>query len=107
MDQHKPLYNTITDYCPHGVWLCSDNPRASALYRLLLSAPLYSRPRPVPSLPEATPSPAPEPAAAATPAPAPTTAQAPHCTLLDLEKWLEQQIGGRLSTCLQWAERYR
>ncbi|MEV8086388.1 glycoside hydrolase family 26 protein [Streptomyces nigra] len=107
MDQHKPLYNTITDYCPHGVWLCSDNPRASALYRLLLSAPLYSRPRPVPSLPEATPSPAPEPAAAATPAPAPTTAQAPYCTLLDLEKWLEQQIGGRLSACPQWAERYR
>ncbi|MFD7696328.1 glycoside hydrolase family 26 protein [Streptomyces sp. NPDC059805] len=120
MDQHKPLYNTITDYCPHGVWLCSDNPRASALYRLLLSAPVYSRPQPAPVTPDATPSPAtlpalatppatPEPAGAATPAPtpAPTTPQAPHCTLLDLEKWLEQQLGGRLSACLDWAERYR
>ncbi|QOV38231.1 hypothetical protein IM697_07525 [Streptomyces ferrugineus] len=44
MDEHKPLYNTITDYCPHGVWLCSDNPRASALYRVLLSTPLLSKP---------------------------------------------------------------
>ncbi|GHD99133.1 glycoside hydrolase family 26 protein [Streptomyces alanosinicus] len=36
-DEQKPLYQTIADYCPHGVWLCSGNPRASALYRAALS----------------------------------------------------------------------
>ncbi|OSC63724.1 hypothetical protein B5181_21770, partial [Streptomyces sp. 4F] len=37
MDEHEPVYNTITDYCPHGVWQCDDNPRASAVYRSVLS----------------------------------------------------------------------
>ncbi|MFI1375656.1 glycoside hydrolase family 26 protein [Streptomyces longwoodensis] len=32
----RPLYQTITDYCPHGVWRCRDNPRSSAVYRELL-----------------------------------------------------------------------
>ncbi|MFJ4691021.1 glycoside hydrolase family 26 protein [Streptomyces sp. NPDC088766] len=31
--RQRPLYQTITDYCPHGVWRCRDNPRASAVYR--------------------------------------------------------------------------
>ncbi|MYU22244.1 glycosyl hydrolase [Streptomyces sp. SID8352] len=36
MDEHRPLYQTLTDYCPHGVWQCGDNPRASAVYRAAL-----------------------------------------------------------------------
>ncbi|RSS48357.1 glycoside hydrolase family 26 protein, partial [Streptomyces sp. WAC06614] len=36
MDEHKPLYNTLTDYCPHGVWQCDDNPKASEIYRSVL-----------------------------------------------------------------------
>ncbi|MDB1086303.1 glycosyl hydrolase [Streptomyces sp. ACA25] len=35
--QHRPLYHTISDYCPHGVWLCKENPRSSAVFRSALS----------------------------------------------------------------------
>lgn len=35
--RQRPLYQTITDYCPHGVWGCRDNPRASAVYRAAVS----------------------------------------------------------------------
>ncbi|EST25047.1 glycoside hydrolase family 26 protein [Streptomyces roseochromogenus] len=55
IDEHKPLYNTITDYCPHGVWLCPANPRASALYRAALSGrrgPDQDPNPPVPAAPE-------------------------------------------------------
>jgi hypothetical protein len=37
--EHRPLYQTISDYCPHGVWRCSGNPRSSAVYRSLLAGP--------------------------------------------------------------------
>jgi hypothetical protein len=37
IDEHKPLYNTLTDYCPHGVWQCEDNPLAAQAYRAALS----------------------------------------------------------------------
>jgi hypothetical protein len=33
---HQPLYQTITDYCPHGVWQCKENPRSTGVYRGLL-----------------------------------------------------------------------
>ncbi|MET9829195.1 glycosyl hydrolase [Streptomyces sp. NPDC006385] len=109
MDEHKPLYNTITDYCPHGVWLCSDNPRASALYRALLSVPHLPRPKPGPTVPvparPTTPG-KPNPTPAAT-EPAAQPSKLPHCTPLDLAQGLEHQIGGQLTVCLQWAERYR
>ncbi|UFR04395.1 hypothetical protein KBP30_25940 [Streptomyces sp. Go40/10] len=36
IEAHRPLYNTVTDYCPHGVWQCSDNPRSSWIYRAAL-----------------------------------------------------------------------
>ncbi|MET8943907.1 glycosyl hydrolase [Streptomyces sp. NPDC004542] len=32
-DTHKPLYNTVTDYCPHGVWECAANPVSARIYR--------------------------------------------------------------------------
>ncbi|MEU9503637.1 glycosyl hydrolase [Streptomyces sp. NPDC048196] len=36
MARHPPLYQTITDYCPHGVWQCRANPRAAQAYRRVL-----------------------------------------------------------------------
>ena len=45
---HRPLYQTITDYCPHGVWQCRENPRASAVYRKLLSGKKTALPASVP-----------------------------------------------------------
>ncbi|MGR4883313.1 glycosyl hydrolase [Streptomyces sp. LARHCF249] len=33
IEQHKPLYHTITDYCPHGVWQCKQNPQSSKVFR--------------------------------------------------------------------------
>ncbi|MEU8928476.1 glycosyl hydrolase [Streptomyces sp. NPDC048409] len=33
---HRPLYQTITDYCPHGVWTCHGNPRSTKVYRALM-----------------------------------------------------------------------
>lgn len=30
---HKPLYQTVTDYCPHGVWRCTENPESAKAYR--------------------------------------------------------------------------
>ncbi|MET9959902.1 glycosyl hydrolase [Streptomyces sp. NPDC006326] len=33
----KPLYHSITDYCPHGVWQCSRNPRSAEVFREFLS----------------------------------------------------------------------
>ncbi|MDF4252273.1 glycosyl hydrolase [Streptomyces sp. WMMB303] len=64
MDRYKPLYQTISDYCPHGVWRCSRNPASAAVYRAALGpgtqpprqsgqtqAPGHSRPVPPPSTP--------------------------------------------------------
>jgi hypothetical protein len=33
-----PLYQTISDYCPHGVWRCRANPKSSAVYRALTAS---------------------------------------------------------------------
>lgn len=74
MDEHKPLYNTLTDYCPHGVWQCGQNPQAAQVYQ----AVLYGRTEPVPPVPEPTPEPQP----------------APGCSSLDLGDWVEYWIGG-------------
>lgn len=34
--RHKPLYQTISDYCPHGLWQCPDNPDSAEAYRAAL-----------------------------------------------------------------------
>ncbi|MFG3285406.1 glycoside hydrolase family 26 protein [Streptomyces sp. NPDC048111] len=31
--RYRPVYQTLTDYCPHGVWECADHPRAARAYR--------------------------------------------------------------------------
>ncbi|CAL9531585.1 glycoside hydrolase family 26 protein [Streptomyces sp. enrichment culture] len=91
MDEHKPLYNTLTDYCPHGVWQCGHNPESSAVYRSVLSG------RGSGPAPSATPQPVPSvPPAAAVPA---------GCTPLDLGQWVEYWMGGRLCLRLDWWSR--
>ncbi|MFF5704555.1 glycosyl hydrolase [Streptomyces sp. NPDC012794] len=46
IDQHKPLYHTITDYCPHGVWRCKDNPRSAKVFREAMGEHKPSEPTP-------------------------------------------------------------
>ncbi|MFD9307920.1 glycosyl hydrolase [Streptomyces sp. NPDC060048] len=33
IEKQKPLYHTITDYCPHGVWQCKQNPESARVFR--------------------------------------------------------------------------
>ncbi|MEU8524978.1 MULTISPECIES: glycoside hydrolase family 26 protein [Streptomyces] len=37
--RHRPVYQTLTDYCPHGVWQCPDNPLSGRVVRGVLGAP--------------------------------------------------------------------
>lgn len=36
--EHDAVYQTITDYCPHGVFQCTSNPASSQAYRAALTA---------------------------------------------------------------------
>ncbi|MFF4631966.1 glycoside hydrolase family 26 protein [Streptomyces griseorubiginosus] len=36
--EQRPLYQSISDYCPHGVWSCRSHPRSTAVYRALMGA---------------------------------------------------------------------
>ncbi|MFJ8191524.1 glycoside hydrolase family 26 protein [Streptomyces sp. NPDC096094] len=101
MDEHEPVYNTLTDYCPHGVWQCDDNPRSTAVYRSVL----FGRTdEPDPTVPEpATPT-----APTAPPVPAvPPTAPEPSadCSPLELGDWVEYWLGGKLCMRLDWYSR--
>ncbi|MFC4496601.1 glycoside hydrolase family 26 protein [Streptomyces ovatisporus] len=55
-ERHQPLYQTITDYCPHGVWQCSHNPDSAEAYR----GAFFGRPGGDGQAPGPTPTPAPE-----------------------------------------------
>ncbi|MET7474291.1 glycosyl hydrolase [Streptomyces sp. NPDC005648] len=100
MDEHKPLYETLTDYCPHGVWQCGENPKASAVYRSMLSGRLDD--------PTSTPTPTPEPTKPApTPTPTPTPVRPPACSPLDLGDWVEYWLGGKLCLRFDWWSRTR
>ncbi|MFJ7772121.1 glycoside hydrolase family 26 protein [Streptomyces sp. NPDC097107] len=101
MDEHKPLYNTLTDYCPHGVWQCDDNPRSTAVYRSVLfgrtDEPDTTVPEPAtPTVPTAPPVPAVPPTAPRPPA---------DCSPLELGDWVEYWIGGKLCMRLDWYSR--
>ncbi|QIJ66542.1 hypothetical protein G7Z13_12380 [Streptomyces sp. JB150] len=98
MDEHRPLYNTLTDYCPHGVWQCDQNPEAAEVYRSVLSgrtgqpdAPPVSPPVTEPADPPST-EPAPQPSA--------------DCTALDLGDWVEHWLGGQLCVRADWWTRF-
>ncbi|MFJ3805563.1 glycoside hydrolase family 26 protein [Streptomyces sp. NPDC090073] len=76
-DEHGPVYNTLTDYCPHGVWQCGANPGASQVYRTALYGRTDER---TPAEPVPTP-----------PQPAPA-----DCSPLDLGEWIESLLGRKL-----------
>ncbi|WP_030345261.1 glycoside hydrolase family 26 protein [Streptomyces sp. NRRL S-1022] len=88
IDEHEPLYNTLTDYCPHGVWQCSANPLSARIYR----AALYARTE----QPAATPSPTP------TPEPVPAQMSPADCPQPDLEDWFDYWLGGKLCIPFDW-----
>lgn len=92
IDQHKPLYNTLTDYCPHGVWQCRQNPRAAEAYRSVLYGRTGTGPTPVVS-PVPTPPPVPLPR--------------PGCSPLDLGDWVEYWLHGKLCVRFDWWSRTR
>ncbi|MDQ0748580.1 hypothetical protein QF034_002811 [Streptomyces africanus] len=87
IEKHRPLYNTLTDYCPHGVWQCRANPASAHVYR----AALFGR------TDEATPPLTPTQPTAPTPPPPPV-----DCTPLDLGSWVEEWLGGRLCLRFDW-----
>ncbi|MFJ8540625.1 glycoside hydrolase family 26 protein [Streptomyces sp. NPDC093586] len=93
--EHKPLYNTLTDYCPHGVWQCGANPDASRVYRYVVSR-----------LADGTTPTAPTAPTAPTPVPSPTGPTAPlppkECSPLDLGSWVEYWLGGKLCLRFEW-----
>jgi Glycosyl hydrolase family 26 len=39
MSTHNVAYQSITDYCPHGVWQCDQNPESRRAYAALFGAP--------------------------------------------------------------------
>ncbi|WP_060179425.1 glycoside hydrolase family 26 protein [Streptomyces sp. IMTB 1903] len=49
--QHKPLYHTITDYCPHGVWQCKQNPQSTKVFRDALTPEVPGPVVPTPVVP--------------------------------------------------------
>ncbi|MFJ4921197.1 glycoside hydrolase family 26 protein [Streptomyces sp. NPDC088725] len=94
MDQHKPLYNTLTDYCPHGVWQCEQNPESSLVFRSMM----YGRGTGIePGTPPANP-PAPQP---------PSPGHPRGCDLLDLGSWINSWLGGKVCVRTDWSGRLR
>ncbi|MCM2578242.1 glycoside hydrolase family 26 protein [Streptomyces meridianus] len=46
--ENPPEYHTLTDYCPHGVWSCDENSRASQVFRSVQYSPEGTAPEPEP-----------------------------------------------------------
>jgi hypothetical protein len=112
MDVHKPLYNTVTDYCPHGVWQCADNPRSSQVYRSVLFG-RTDDPTPQPTEPGGSTAPTTPvtPSVPVTPtaptAPADTPVPPANCSPVPLGDWVEYWLGGKLCLRLDWWSRSR
>lgn len=98
--EHRPLYHTLTDYCPHGVWQCAQNPRSSKVFRTALYG-LKPEPKPepeptTPPVPPVTPVPEPKPEPSN-----PEKPEAPtNCKALTLSSWLEALLGKKV--CLRF-----
>ncbi|WP_405697784.1 glycosyl hydrolase [Streptomyces coelicoflavus] len=103
MDEHKPVYNTVTDYCPHGVWQCDDNPRSTAVYRSVLFGRTDETEPTVPEPGTSTP-PAP-PAPPVPPVPSTAPEHSADCSPLELGDWVEHWLGGKLCLRLDWYSR--
>lgn len=70
IETHDTLYQTITDYCPHGVLNCDANPESSAIYQQMMS----NQP---PPLPTPSPSPSGSPSASASGSPSASPSASP------------------------------
>ncbi|MEV0776645.1 glycosyl hydrolase [Streptomyces sp. NPDC050428] len=96
--EHRPLYQTLSDYCPHGVWQCDKNPRSSKVFR---SALYGLKPETETTKPPVTPVPAPT----TPPKPEPSTPTKPEapssCQALTLSSWIETLLGKRV--CLRFS----
>ncbi|MEC4020191.1 glycoside hydrolase family 26 protein [Streptomyces sp. H27-D2] len=98
--RHPPVYQTITDYCPHGVWKCGQNPAASKVFRASKSAqPEPAKPQPQPVEPQPQPVP-PEPVKPQPKPEPPPQQQQPACDELDLGPWIEW-LTGRRHVCVR------
>ncbi|MEZ3178184.1 hypothetical protein KYY02_05500 [Streptomyces pimonensis] len=98
IDRHKPLYNTLTDYCPHGVWQCDDNPESSRVYKSVLHGRTHEE---EPGTTPQTPAPTPVPTVPDVPLPP------GNCSPLDLGGWVEYWLGGKLCFRFDWWSRTR
>lgn len=89
IEQHRPLYHTITDYCPHGVWQCKQNPQSAKAFReALLPEEGPKVPTPVVPTPPVTP------------APPPNSKQ--WCLPLSFDEWLPScSASSRLGTAVE------
>ncbi|MFD4029676.1 glycoside hydrolase family 26 protein [Streptomyces sp. NPDC058637] len=88
-EQHEPVYQTITDYCPHGVWQCADNPESSRVYREMLTL----RPgEEGPLTPDPTPSGTPKPDKPAPVEPEPDPNRREWCFSVPLSDWFGQWV---------------
>ncbi|MDX3454733.1 glycosyl hydrolase [Streptomyces sp. ME02-8801-2C] len=101
IDKHKPLYNTLTDYCPHGVWLCGSNPKASQVYRQALTGRKDTQS----TVPTPNPNPTPQPPTPTDPVTPPVPLPPPNCSPVELGDWVEYWLGGRLCLRFDWWSR--
>ncbi|MET4925736.1 glycosyl hydrolase [Streptomyces sp. PSRA5] len=107
IQKHRPMYHTLTDYCPHGVWRCAENPRTSKVFRTAMyGLKPEPRPEPEPSTPPTPPvTPVPGPSTPPGPKPEPSTPEKPaapsNCKALTLSSWIETLLGKKV--CLRFA----
>lgn len=95
IEQHKPVYQTITDYCPHGVWQCSENPESSRVFREMLSGlPNATEPSAPAADPSGTPT-APKPDKPTPTVPTPDTNGSGWCFTVPLSDWFGQWLSDR------------
>ncbi|WP_329225461.1 glycosyl hydrolase [Streptomyces sp. NBC_01460] len=93
IDLHKPVYQTITDYCPHGVWQCAENPESSRIFREMLSGLPDAEPSTPATDPSGTPT-TPEPGKPAPTVPTPDTNEG-WCITVPLSDWFGQWLSDR------------
>ncbi|MFD4693859.1 glycoside hydrolase family 26 protein [Streptomyces sp. NPDC058463] len=92
IDQHKPVYQTITDYCPHGVWQCAENPESSRVYREMLTQKQGTAD---PTSPVPAPSGTPKPDKPTPTVPTPDTNWSEWCISIPLSDWFGQWVANQ------------
>ena len=85
IDEHDPVYQTITDYCPHGVWSCGANPKSSEIFREIFGEQPSNSAQPTP-----TPSPTTRPGTPRQPG----DEERDDRFCVRLGNWVEDLIGG-------------